>query len=152
MAELLRVEIPGTPRPQGALRTSVRGGKAYGRYPDHINEHRAIVTALLHQAWQGREPLRRSVYLRCVFAFERPKSHYGTGRNDGLVKPSAPIFHTQIPDVDKLLRLVGDALKASGVIADDSQITAVYGQKSWNGRALTLVYLHDWDSDLEAGA
>ena len=44
------------------------------------------------------------------FYLPRPKSHYGTGRNAGALKPSAPAEHLTMPDLDKLTRAVGDAL------------------------------------------
>jgi crossover junction endodeoxyribonuclease RusA len=72
------------------------------------------------------------VSLRAVFVFPRPKSHYGTGRNAGQVKDSAPGWKTSAPDLDKLIRAVGDSLTGL-VYRDDSQIvdlavTKIYGQ------------------------
>lgn len=55
------------------------------------------------------------------FYFHRPKSHYRTGKNAHLLKDSAPVYHTQKPDVIKLARAVEDAL-AGIVILDDKLI------------------------------
>lgn len=56
-----------------------------------------------------------------VFFQPRPKGHYGTGRNAGILKPLAPRFPATRPDVLKLARGVEDAL--TGVVwRDDSQI------------------------------
>lgn len=55
------------------------------------------------------------------FYTRRPKSHYGTGRNADVLKPSAPERPITKPDKDKLERRVLDAL--TGVIyADDGQV------------------------------
>jgi Holliday junction resolvase RusA-like endonuclease len=63
------------------------------------------------------------VKLTLRFYFLRPKSHYGTGRNVGILKKSAPAFHTKTPDLTKLVRCTEDALK--GVIwVDDRQVVS----------------------------
>ena len=43
--------------------------------------------------------------------------------NADKLRASAPSAHTNTPDTDKLLRLLGDALTIAGVIGDDSQIS-----------------------------
>lgn len=55
-----------------------------------------------------------------VFYFKRPESHFGTGRNRSLVKPSSPKHHVQSPDLDKLQRCLGDSL--TGVVYTDDKL------------------------------
>jgi Holliday junction resolvase RusA-like endonuclease len=80
----------------------------------------------------GYPPWVGPVTLRAVFIFPRPKTHFGTGRNAERVKESAPGWKTTAPDLDKLVRALGDAL--TGVVfRDDAQIvdiavTKIYGQ------------------------
>jgi Holliday junction resolvase RusA-like endonuclease len=59
------------------------------------------------------------VSLSCVFLFPRPKSHYNT---KGILKPSAPNFHSVRPDGSKCLRSTEDALVDSGLLQDDARI------------------------------
>jgi crossover junction endodeoxyribonuclease RusA len=59
------------------------------------------------------------VSLSIVFIFPRPKSHYNT---KGLLKPSAPTFHSVKPDGSKCLRSTEDALVDSGLLQDDARI------------------------------
>jgi Holliday junction resolvase RusA-like endonuclease len=55
------------------------------------------------------------------FYVSRPRGHFGTGRNAGAVKDSAPLYPATRPDVLKLARGVEDAL--TGVVwNDDAQI------------------------------
>ena len=61
------------------------------------------------------------VKLELTFFMSRPLAHYGTGRNAGNLKASAPRYHTIKPDVLKLARGVEDAL-TDVVWKDDSQI------------------------------
>lgn len=61
--------------------------------------------------------------------FERPASHYGTGRNADVLKASAPRYpmtkhHTAGGDIDKLVRAVLDAM-TKVVYADDAQVVAL---------------------------
>lgn len=61
------------------------------------------------------------VELILVFYRVRPASHFGSGRNAKILKPSAPRLPTPTPDVTKLVRAVEDAMK--GIIyKDDSQV------------------------------
>jgi crossover junction endodeoxyribonuclease RusA len=61
-----------------------------------------------------------------VFSMPRPKRHFGTGRNAGVLKPSAPMLHDRMPDLSKLLRSTEDALKDI-IWADDARVSA-YGR------------------------
>jgi Holliday junction resolvase RusA-like endonuclease len=65
------------------------------------------------------------------FYFQRPKSHFGTGKNSHTLKKSAPGEHIQKPDCLKLGRAVEDAL--TGVIwKDDCQVAHINGiSKEW---------------------
>lgn len=54
--------------------------------------------------------------------FKRPKGHYGTGKNEGRLKPSVPFFYAKTPDIDKLVRSTSDALTISGLWIDDGQV------------------------------
>ncbi len=72
------------------------------------------------EAYQG-PILQGPIHLTVLFCMPRPKHHYGTGRNAGKLKPSAPKYHTVAPDLTKLIRCLEDSLK--GVIwRDDSQV------------------------------
>ena len=62
---------------------------------------------------------------------QRPKSHFGTGRNAGKLKPSAPKYPAVKPDVDKLSRAVHDALTIANVIDDDSRIVIDHNEKHY---------------------
>jgi Holliday junction resolvase RusA-like endonuclease len=61
--------------------------------------------------------------LRVTFRFlvNRPKGHFGSGKNAAVLKLSAPLFPTTKPDVLKLSRSTEDALTGIAY-EDDSQI------------------------------
>ena len=58
----------------------------------------------------------------------RPKAHL---RANGDVKEAAQtLIHTKKPDIDKLVRLVLDALTGIAYV-DDSQVVLLYAEKSY---------------------
>ena len=122
--------IPGTPKPQGSKRAIV-----------HKHSKQAVV---MESAGQPLKDWRASIRLaagQCKmilgavdvsldFFFQRPKKHFGTGRNARIMKDWAPGPHTQKPDIDKLARAVLDGL--SGILfEDDSKVIQLVCGKAW---------------------
>lgn len=70
-------------------------------------------------------PIIGPVRVQVTFYLPRPKGHYRTGRNAGLLRDSAPLFPHTKPDVDKLLRSTLDGMGEAGVWRDDSQVVGV---------------------------
>jgi len=116
-------------------------GSERAKYSDTTVGHRNLVIQNLADAWGGQVPLDEPLALSCQFVFARPASHFGTGRNAGVLKTSAPVFKASVPDVDKLLRLVGDALVIAQVVRDDALFVVVRGSKIWGERDLTRIAL-----------
>jgi len=81
------------------------------------------------QVYRG-ELLRGPIELLVRFHFKRPESHYGSGKNAGTLKQSAPEYHAQSPDLDKLVRCLGDSL--TGVVyVDDRQVCSTISSRHW---------------------
>jgi len=91
-----------------------------------------------------------AVHLDMEFRLARPTSHFGAGRNRGILKPSAPVEHMQLPDIDNCEKFVADVMtKMLGIWADDCQIVSSMACKRWTDPgedAQTTVWL-DWDED-----
>lgn len=68
-----------------------------------------------------RPPSSNAFTVSVDFFFNRPKSHFGTGKKSGVLRADAPQWHISTPDTDKLLRSVLDALTAI-VYVDDRQV------------------------------
>lgn len=75
-------------------------------------------------------PLEGPVLVELTFWMPRPKSHFGSGKNAGVLKRTAPRFHTSAPDALKLARGVEDAMQGL-VYRNDSQIAIEILQKSY---------------------
>ena len=78
----------------------------------------------------GFELIHMPVRLAVEFHFARPQSHFGSGKNAGTLKATAPRLHAQSPDLDKLCRCLADALIGI-VIADDKLIYSWNAQREW---------------------
>lgn len=129
-----RVEftVLGEPQPQGSKTTVMRKGKRPVMREDNpqTGPWRATVTARAAEAMDGRQLRSGPLHMRVVFVFARPAGHWGTGRNHGKLKASAPLYCRTRPDVDKLLRAIGDA--CTGVVfRDDAQIVIVTAEKHY---------------------
>lgn len=118
--------VPGVPIPKGSAKAFYI--KALGRAvvtQDNADRQKpwASMIAIVAQEHFAK-PIEGPVMISVAFKMPRLKGHFGSGKNAGVVKPTAPIYHTSKPDLDKLLRCIKDAL--TGIAwKDDSQVSAV---------------------------
>jgi Holliday junction resolvase RusA-like endonuclease len=98
--------------------------------------------------------LEGPLMLSLTFIVLRPKGHYRTGKNAGLLRDAAPEYPTVKPDLLKLARAVEDAL--SGIVyRDDSQIVVENLYKLYGDRArvnVTVVPDYELEQFAEAAA
>lgn len=74
--------------------------------------------------------ITEAIAIKVDFFMNRPKSHFGTGKNKNKLKPSAPMHCTKRPDTTKLFRALEDAL--TGIIwKDDEQVVRQIVQKHY---------------------
>jgi len=123
------IVVHGIPAPQGSKRhvgggRMIESSKAVGPWREAI---RGSVLATFGQV----TPLEGPLSVDVTFVFDRPRSHYGTGRNSRIVRPSAPVFPATRPDLDKLCRALFDALTDAHVWHDDGQVVRLVAFKRW---------------------
>jgi len=137
------ISIPGKPATAGSHRSFVsRTTKKVvtihdnSRYP----AWRKAAGVYVSNAMKSRKlkPIQGAVCLGVVAFFERPASHYGKGRNCGVLKPSAPIQPTShsLGDVSKIVRALEDSLNGIAWL-DDSQICLGVQSKYWVPRGIS---------------
>lgn len=129
---MLSFFVPGIPVPKGSAKAFYV--KSLGRaVVTQTNREKqrpwaSMISVMAQQA--GAKVTDGPMSISLSFVFSRPRSHYGTGRNAGAVKASAPLAHVTKPDVDKLVRCVLDAL--TGVAwRDDSQVVRIDAGKMY---------------------
>jgi Holliday junction resolvase RusA-like endonuclease len=140
-APALMLTVYGTPGPQGSKNRNAAGAlyESSAKVKPWRDAVKSAALDVLHHddAWAA---LACPVWLDMQFSLRRPKHHYGTGKNAGRLKPSAPHFPTGKPDLDKLVRSTQDALKDAGVLADDSVVASLSVAKVyvlWGGALRT---------------
>lgn len=124
----MEIVVHGDPAPQGS-KTPWGQEASQGLKP-----WREVV------AWEGkivmgsRPPMIGPLAVHMTFSLSRPKSH--------ATLSDPPVFVTRTPDLDKLVRAVGDAL--TGIVwKDDSHISRIQAEKCYGypGVAITVVPL-----------
>jgi Holliday junction resolvase RusA-like endonuclease len=126
----LAFTVHGTPVPQGSMRTLGKGRPTIADNRGKLEPWRAAVASAAAEATNGAGPLTGAVRLDVTFVFPRPKAHYRTGKYAGQLKSSAPNRCATKPDVDKLLRAIGDALTGIAFV-DDAQIVEIVARKHY---------------------
>jgi Holliday junction resolvase RusA-like endonuclease len=137
----IRFSVYGEPKPQGSKRVVpiyskagpvMKDGRVLTRCVNDnpkLGEWRQELAHAARKAYSG-PLLTGALCVAMTFHRPRPASHYGSGRNSGVLKSSAPKYPTTKPDTLKLARAVEDSM--SGVIyRDDSQIVLEPLRKAW---------------------
>ncbi len=141
MAEI-EIVVHGLPGPQGSKKFVGRNRAGRGILVESsakVKPWRAAVSAAA-LAVRPTTPLDGPLQVDMVFTMPRPKSHYGTGRNAGVLKPRyVGATPYRVPDLSKLCRSTEDALTDAGVWADDARVVE-YGR-------LAKVYADSPDPD-----
>jgi crossover junction endodeoxyribonuclease RusA len=133
--------VLGTPQPQGSLR-SLGTGRPLLDSNKQLEPWRHAVAAQALTAMHNHKPFTGPLRLHALFVFSRPAGHFGTGRNSGQLKPSAPLYVQTRPDLDKLLRAVGDAI--TGIVCrDDNQLVIVHAEKHYGQPACAHLVLEE---------
>ena len=117
----------GRPAPQGSKTAYVRGGRAVMvESSKYLPEWRSAVMLAAQLALNESmdvTPFSEPVKLEVSFFLERPaKSKYAD-------------YPGGKPDLDHLVRAVGDSLTQAGVLLDDSLIVEIDARKLWTGNS-----------------
>ena len=138
---MIRLDVLGLPAPKGSGRAMLIAGRArYIASSSGANaKKQAAWLKAIQAAATGCELLDGPVRVSVAFRMPRPKGHR-TKR--GLLREAAPLHPTVAPDLDKLLRLVFDALTGLA-FGDDARVVAVIASKGYatpgrEGAAITV--------------
>ena len=135
------ITIPGRPAPKGSLRcVGGRGRHQLIEDNDRSDPWRVEVARWLKKHGRGHEAEKgQPLGAEVSFTLPRPKSHHRQHRDPatgvvrlGDVKPAyvdAMPVNRGTYDVDKLLRLILDALQDAGLLVDDAAVCDVTTRK-----------------------
>jgi Holliday junction resolvase RusA-like endonuclease len=105
-------------RPRGQQRHRVGKGRTYT--PNQTVDYQKLIRQAFSTKHTG-SPHPGPVRLEVIAHLPRPKGHYGTGRNAGNLKDSAPYWPLLKPDFDNIAKIVADALNGLAYL-DDKQV------------------------------
>jgi Holliday junction resolvase RusA-like endonuclease len=140
----IEVWVPGIPAPGGSKRAfrHATTGKivvmddAKGNKPWRDR----VASFALEARGAGVPPFDVPLSVSFHFVFPRPRGHYGTGRNVGRLRSSAPRWPAGRPDTTKLIRAAEDAcigiLWSDDALIVDQQASKTYGDEP--GLVLTV--------------
>ena len=149
MNEPKMIVVRGKPAPQGS-KVSFRNGYMKETSPFLMPWRNQIVSACIEQKINNGKIIEDPVEIFIDFLFHRPQSHYGTGRNEGNLKPSAPQYPITrtTGDIDKLCRSTLDGLSVpSGgiLLKDDSLVVRLKAVKSFATKGgFQGAFIHIW--------
>lgn len=123
MTELV-IHVVGTPVAQGSKVANRHGGGVRDSNAKKLKPWRAEVAGIVADtiASTGWQTLDEACEVEISFFHARPQAHFGTGRNAGVLKPSAPCWKATAPDVDKLTRAILDSLTTAQAFRDDGRV------------------------------
>jgi crossover junction endodeoxyribonuclease RusA len=118
--------VAGRPTPKGSFKPIKSAGRVWLK-PDSSDALSAWVANLRAAISTPHDVTQSAVSVDVTFFLARPKKHY---TKKGL-RLDAPTWVNRMPDLDKLLRAVLDAL--TGVVwHDDQQVVRVVAGKRWS--------------------
>jgi Holliday junction resolvase RusA-like endonuclease len=117
---MIRVFVPGIPRPQGSKNAYIRGGRAIlVEANKYLPAWRQQITRAVEMAnSQSIDAMEGAIVLNVDFFMPKAKSN----------KKDSPF---QKPDLDKLIRAIMDSCTKAGAIRDDAQVCAIQATKAW---------------------
>lgn len=130
--DTVRLTVHGTPQSAGSKRAFMRPGARFPIVVDDNPKSRAWkdqIARACHEQYGGPF-LEGALEAELHFFSPRPKGHYGTGKNAGIVKDSAPAHPIVKPDIDKLSRAVLDGLTEQ-LFRDDALIVRKCAEKHY---------------------
>lgn len=135
----IRFDVIGVPTPQGSKTKMPNGAMLEGGTANlrakRIDWRNAVADAAREQA-AVHGTLDGDLVLDVSFRFPMPASRSKAVREQGMA------WKNTAPDLDKLVRSVGDSLTASGLIKDDARLVHIVASKiettGWTGASVTV--------------
>ena len=148
MRYVFRVE--GRPVPQGSMVASYNKKQGVARVHHQQGEALALWRGLVRIAAReaGAIPSPLPIRLSVRFGMQRPKAHLRLRGGRYVVKVEHYYDRPAVaPDIDKLIRAIGDALTGVAYV-DDSQIVDIVASKVYE--AFTLIEVSDEEGSVSS--
>lgn len=129
--------VAGIPIPQGSKTAYVVKGRAVlaDANGKKLKPWRKEITRVARASWFDRPQVTGPVRVDLVFVFERPAS----------VKRRLP---SVAPDLDKLVRAIGDGVTDAGIWKDDGQVIRIVAEKVYGTAPGVHVSVSEMSADV----
>ena len=107
-----------------------RSGQGFSYTPAPTVSYENLIKVIYNKNYPGSRPISTAIEVCIKAFFNRPKSHYGTGKNAGKLKASAPEYCVVNKDVDNIAKIVLDALNKIAYV-DDKQVVSLTVSKQY---------------------
>ena len=127
----IHLRVYGTPASQGSKRW-LPSGRMIEADKKLRPWRNAVIDAVVKADSQGLR-LEGPLEVWVTFLFDRPKAHYGTGKNSGVLRENAPVYLSRTPDIDKAVRATLDGITEAALWGDDAQVAVLKARKMYAG-------------------
>jgi crossover junction endodeoxyribonuclease RusA len=132
---MIKIRVLGMPRPQGSMQLrKLPNGGATGTYPPAVWDWRHKVQQAVAEAMLDHDQIMGPLELKLGFDLPRPSNHWlpaNSRRREPVLHPNAPEWPSVMPDLDKLVRCIGDAITDAGLWKDDAQVVSIIAAKRY---------------------
>lgn len=150
---MLTLDVPGEPAGKGSWRVGRQG--QFLPQSTKTTRQAERITAMTVRDWMPRDPLTGPVAVRVMVTVERPAYQFwpvARKRPQRVLRDDAPTWPVGTPDLDKVQRLIGDALavRSGGVvIRDDNQVVAWDARRQYGLKPATHIEVFDLTTPTE---
>lgn len=127
------ITIPGPPVGKNRPRFA-RIGKGVRTYSDQEDEQSLWVMSARNQLRRLNRFFDGAVEIRVRFWIKRPAGHYGSGKNEGVLRPSALVVPEKKSDLDNYEKFMLDCLNHCHIWKDDSCVVGIDSKKRYAER------------------
>lgn len=114
----VHISVPGQPAAQGSMK-HIGGGHMIPMSKKLPAWRKAIIAAAHEAHGPVWEPMDGALTIHLDLFLTRPKT------------TKYPDYPAGTPDLDKLIRAIGDALTQAGTITDDARVVSWHAHKHW---------------------
>ena len=134
---IIEFTVLGEPSVQMRHR-SFSKGKFKGTYDPSKDKKNDFLSVIQEKA--PKEPLTGPIGITIIFHFGRPQGHYGSGKKQGMLKDTAPEYHTSRKDLDNCVKFATDSMNHV-FYKDDCQICHLFSQKLYSESPRTYILI-----------
>jgi len=140
----VKFTVMGTPVAKGRPKFARMGNFVKTYTPKKtVSFENLVKLSFMQEVGTSFIPLDCAIVMHVQAFFQRPKSHYGSGKNAEVLKKSAPENMVNKVDADNIFKACADALNGVAFV-DDKQIVVLTASKHYGNRPRCEIEIHEY--------